>query len=399
MHTITLLCLASYEKGADFLREAKRAGCRVLLLTTEKLGDADWPRDSIDEVFLMPDLYDREAVTNGVSYLARTERIDRIVPLDEFDLEMAAHLREHLRLPGLGESATRYFRDKLAMRMRAHEAGIRVPEFVGVINHDDVRAFLADVPGPWLLKPRTQASAIGIRKIERPDELWRALDELGDRQSHHLLERFLPGDVYHVDSIVAEGDVRFHEAHRYAAPPFDVMHGGGIFATRTLERGSEEAREVLEVNHALVLAFGLWVGALHTEFIRARHDGRIYFLETAARVGGANIVEVVEAATGVNLWREWARAEIADARGEAYVPPPARRTYAGILISLARQERPDTSAYDDPEIVWRMNKKHHAGLLVAAPEPARVEELLQDYMRRFYADFHASLPAPERPTA
>ncbi|HET9985050.1 MAG TPA: hypothetical protein VFQ38_15730 [Longimicrobiales bacterium] len=399
MRTITLLCIASYEKGADFLREAKRLGCRVLLLTTEKLGDADWPRESIDEVFLMPDLYDREAVTNGVSYLARTERIDRIVPLDEFDLEVAAHLREHLRLPGLGESATRYFRDKLAMRMRAHEAGIRVPEFIGIFNHDDVRAFLADVPGPWLLKPRTQASAIGIRKIERPDELWRALDELGDRQSHHLLERFLPGDVYHVDSIVAEGDVRFAEAHRYAAPPFEVMHGGGIFATRTLERDSEEAREVLDVNHALVLAFGLWVGALHTEFIRARHDGRIYFLETAARVGGANIVDVVEAATGVNLWREWARAEIADVRGDPYGLEPARRTYAGILISLARQEWPDTSAYDDPEIVWRMSKKHHAGLLVASPEPARVEELLQDYMRRFYTDFHASLPAPERPTA
>lgn len=394
----TILCLASYEKGADFLREARRQGCRVLLVTTEKLREAEWPRESLDELFVMPDLYDREAVTNGVSYLARSERIGRIVPLDEFDLEMAAHLREHLRIPGLGDTRTRNFRDKLVMREKAHAAGIPVPEFVGVRNYDDLRAFMAEVPPPWVLKPRTQASAIGIRKLTEPEQLWRALDELGDRQSHHLLERFVPGDVFHVDSIVAGGEVRFSEAHRYAQPPFDVMHGGGIFGSRTLGRGSEEDRSARETNRRIVEALGLEEGALHTELIRAHEDGRFHFLETAARVGGANIVDLVEAATGVNLWREWARVEAASLRGQRYEPPAARQDYAGILISLARQEWPDTSAYDEAEIVWRMRKRHHAGLIVRAGEPQRVEALLQDYMRRFRDDFHASLPAPERPT-
>jgi hypothetical protein len=173
------------------------------------------------------------------------------------------------------------------------------------------------------------------------------------------------------------------------------MHGGGIFASRTLDRDSDEAVTCRSLNQHLIEALGMIRGAVHTEFIRASDDGQFYFLETAARVGGANIAEMVEAATGVNLWREWAKIEIADVRGAAYELPSPRQDYAGILASLARQEWPDLSAYQDDEIVWRMKKKHHAGLIVRADTPGRVETLLGEYMHRFREDFHASMPAPD----
>jgi hypothetical protein len=67
------------------------------------------------------------------------------------------------------------------------------------------------------------------------------------------------------------------------------------------------------------------------------------------------------------------------------------------VLSLARQEDPDTTAYDAPEIVQRIRKRHHAGLIVASPSPDRVTDLLDDYVKRFYTDFHASAPAPDRP--
>lgn len=392
----TILCLASFFKGEEFLRECGRLGARVLLLTEEKLRDAAWPRESIHEVFYMPDLYNREHVVNAVSYLARGEAIARIVPLDEFDLEMAATLREHLRLPGMGESVTRHFRDKLAMRMRAREQGIAVPDFVPILNYDRIREFLDRVPAPWVLKPRFSASAIGIRKLDHAEQLWRALDELGDLQSHHLLERFVPGRVYHVDSVAWDGEIVFAEASAYLNPPFDVYHGGGLFCTRTLDREGEEARALREMNREVVRGLGMERGALHTEFIRGDEDGRFYFLETAARVGGAFIADMVEAATGANLWREWARVEVAAARDERYQPPASRALHAGLLVSLARQEWPDSSAYDDPEIVTRLVKHHHAGLILAAPDHERLLALLHSYMPRFREDFHAAMPAPDR---
>jgi biotin carboxylase len=391
---VTILCLASYFKGHDFIRECHRLGARVLLVTREMLRDLDWPRDAIGELLLMPDTTRRDHMVNGVSWLARRETIDRIVPLDEFDLEMASALREHMRVPGMGESTVRFFRDKLAMRMQAEERGLLVPEFVSVFNYDRIRDYMQRVRGPWFLKPRHSASAIGIKKISHPDELWPLLDELGDKQSYHLLERYVPGDVFHVDAIAWDGKVVFAEAHGYFHPPFDVYHGGGVFCTRTLERGSEESRTLLELNARVVEALGMSRGALHTEFIRGRDDGRYYFLETAARVGGANIVALVEAATGLNLWREWARVEVASATGEEYAVPVGRTDHGGLLISLARQEWPDLSAYADPEISWRLSKRHHAGLVVSSGAHERVEALLGAYIPRFQEDFFASLPAP-----
>ena len=125
---MNVLCLASYEKGHEFLREAKRQGCGVILLTSQSLqGKAEWPMDSIDEIFYMPDedhAWNRTDTVHAVSYLARTRVIDRIVALDDFDVEMAASLREHLRIPGMGETTVRHFRDKLAMRMKAREEGV-----------------------------------------------------------------------------------------------------------------------------------------------------------------------------------------------------------------------------------------------------------------------------------
>ena len=392
---VTILCLSCYLKGQDFLRECKQMGCRVLLITVEKLRDGDWPRDSIDEVFYLPDLFTRDDIIHGVSWIGRTESVDRIVPLDEFDLEMASTLREHLRVPGMGETTVRFFRDKLAMRLEARDRGIPVPDFVSVINNDRVREFLERVPAPWVLKPRLSASAIGIHKLSDASEVWSVLDELGVQRSFHLLERFVRGNVYHVDSIAWSRDIVFAEAHGYLDPPFEVTHGGGLFSTHTLERDSAEVRELVALNRAVIATMGMVRGVLHTEFIHGADDGRFYFLETAARVGGAFIVEMVEAATGINLWREWARLEVANARDEEYAVHPTRRDYAGLLISLARQEWPDTSAYSDPEIVWRLNKRHHAGLVVVSPDARRVRALLESYMGRFREDFYTSLPAPK----
>lgn len=313
-----------------FLRQAKAEGARVLLLTSLSIKDtAQWPRESIDEIFYMPDedkTWKRDDVFKAVSYLARTENISRIVALDDFDLEIAASLREHLRIPGMGETTVRRFRDKLAMRMCAHEAGIAVPEFVHVLNHARIQRFIDKVPGPWVLKPRSFAGSIGIKKIGSVGELWPQLESLGDDQPHYLLERYVPGDIFHVDSIVYEREVRFAVASG-CRPPLDVAQGGGIFTTSILERGSEKEQQLLELNEDLLTALGMVRGVNHTEYIIG-HDGRIYFLETSARVGGAHIAELVEMATGLNLWAEWARVEVAGGKTE-YDPPSARQDYAG----------------------------------------------------------------------
>jgi len=389
----TIFCIATYRKGDEFLKECDRQGCRVLLLTDEKLRDADWPREAVDEFYYLTREMPDADIRKGIAHVARTEQIDGIVALDDFDVEMAAMLREYLRLPGMGETTAHAFRDKLSMRTRARAAGIPCPGFVHVLNDRAIGEWTSRVPPPWVLKPRSQAAAIGIKKIQSADELWPVVGELGDGRADYLLERFVPGDVYHVDSIVFDSQPQFAMVSRYATPPMAVAHEGGIFVTRTLADDDPAVAPLRALNAKVLASFGMRRGVSHTEFIRSV-EGDWYFLETSARVGGAYIVDVIEAATGVNLWREWARVEIA---GDAYHVPQTRAGHAGIVLSLARQEYPDTSGYIAPEIVQRIRKKHHAGLIVASPRPERVAELLDEHVRRFYTDFHASAPAPDRP--
>ncbi len=234
----TLLCITSYEKGQDFIRECKRQGAYVILLTVTALEHANWPRESIDEAFYMLDLSKTDEVIRVVSFLARTRVIDYLVALDDYDVWTAANLREHLRIPGMGDTTVRHFRDKLAMRLRARENNIPVPEFVHVLNYNKVSEFIDRVPLPLVLKPRSEASTIGIVKINTIEEFWSRVDTLGDRQSFFLLERFIPGEVYHVDSLIVDREIVFAEAHHYGKPPLNVYHEGGIFTTRTIPRGS-----------------------------------------------------------------------------------------------------------------------------------------------------------------
>lgn len=394
---LTLLCVSGYFKGMTLIEEAKRLGCYVILLTKEKLKDEPWPRESIDEVYYIPDTTKRPDIIYAVSYLARSRQIDRLLPLDDYDVEVVAALREHLRVPGMGETTVRHFRDKLAMRVQARDKGLLVPDFVHVLNYDRLREFMARVPAPWVLKPRSEAGAMGIKKIHNSEELWRWLDQLGDQQSFFLLEQYVPGEVFHVDSIIWEREVVFTIASKYGRPPMNVAHEGGIFITRNLSRESEDSKALLALNRDVMAALNMLRGVTHAEYIKAHADGRFYFLETAARVGGANIAETVEAATGLNLWREWARLEVAQARGETYRVPEHRSHYAGILQCLARQEHPDLSAYNDPEVAWRNDKKSHAGIIVASPDAERVQTLLDEYAARFAQDFLAVLPPLDHP--
>jgi biotin carboxylase len=320
------------------------------------------------------------------------------VALDDYDVEMVATLREHLRIPGMGDTTARYFRDKLAMRTRARDHGVLVPDFIHALNYEAMQAFTERVPPPWVLKPRSEASSIGIKKVNAAHELWPLLETLGDRQSFYLLERYIPGEVYHVDTIISERKVVFAEVHEYGLPPMSVAHEGGVFSTRTVLRGSL-IEQTLQAENARVLeALGLVRGVTHVEFIKGREEGRFYFLEAAARVGGANIVELVEAATGINLWAEWAKIEIAQDEWE-YQLPACRQDYGGVIISLATQEWPDTSAYQDPEIFFRLRKKNHVGFVVGSKDRERVKTLLAEYRRRIYADFFAMLPPPDKPTS
>lgn len=398
---MNIICLASDFKGFPFLQRAKDLGCHVTLLTKDKhLGDG-WNPDWFDEIHPTSNYPTADEYVRIATGLARARNFDRVCPLDEFDVLPAAFVRDHLQIEGQGIESAARFRDKLNMRRTAERAGVPVPDFVSLFNPHDIERFAETVETPWIVKPRTEVSAFGIRKLHSKGELWENLAELDNRgiwrdhPSQYLLEKFIKGDVFHVDSVISDGEPVFSGVSRYGKPPFAVTHGGGIFTTSLCRNDCDEKRELLELNRQLIQAFGLKKGVAHAEFLQSERDGKFYLLEVASRVGGAYIADALEAATGVNLWAEWASVDVSDEKNP-YQTPSLSENYAGVVLTLARQEFPDTSAYTDQEIVYRVKKKNHVGFVVASPDYDRVQSLLEQYQQRFRHDFMAVAPARER---
>lgn len=386
----TFICISNYFKGNDFLINLKKQGNTVYLITSEKLRDKPWAFDSIDEIFYMPgqDIdWNLDHLLQGVAGIMKHTKIDAIVALDDYDVEKAAYLRENLRIDGMGQTTGRYFRDKLAMRMQAKSAGISVPAFSSLFNDKEINDFADTVSPPWVLKPRSEASAHGIVKVFSKEELWQKINELGDNRIKFLVEQFKPGAVYHCDGLNWQGAILFSITSQYLATPMEISQGGGIFRSANIEYNCADDKAIQKVNKQVMKAFGMQHGATHTEFIKCNEDGKIYFLETASRVGGAHLAEMVEAASGVNLWGEWAKIEDALVKNIEYKAPATHKKFAGIVLTLSKYEHPDLSGFNDSEIYFRVPLEYHAGLVVKSENHSRVRELLDNYAARLVDDF------------
>lgn len=395
--SLTILCLANYVKGEPFLRECHQLGVRTVVLTLEKWkDDPGWP-DCVDEMFYIDDLGRNSDLLLAVSYLARERDFSAIVPLDDYAVEIAANLREHLRCPGMGETTARYFRDKLAMRLQARDFGLRVPNFQHVLNYGRLSDFVQTVPGPWLLKPRSEAGSVQIQKLHTPEQMWKAVHGLGDRQSFFLLESYVAGDVYHVDSVVYDSEVLFDTVHRYGRPPFDVWNKGGIFWSQSVPKKDPLNARLLEANRRCIAAMGLPRGVTHAEFIVSHETNDIYFLELAARTAGAHIDVLVEQECGVNLWREWARLEAAYLRGESYKVHPRDAKYGGLLLCLSRQEQPPMDRFSDSAVSWTLAENYHAGLVAVSRDSDKLTRLMGRYHRELEQGILAVAPPTQKP--
>jgi hypothetical protein len=387
------ICISNFFKGNDFLINLKKLGNRVYLITSEKLRDKPWAVDYIDEIFFMPGQdvdWNLEDLLTGVAGLMRHKKIDAIVALDGFDVEKSTYLRENLRMPGMGQTTGRYFRDKLAMRMKAKEEGVPIPAFSALFNDEEINHFADTVSHPWVLKPRSEASASGIMKVHSKEELWQKIHDLGDNRIKYLVEQFKPGAVYHCDGINWHGKVLFSLTSQYLATPMEISQGGGIFRSANIPYNSADDKAIKKVNEQVMKAFGMQHGATHTEFIKCNDDGKIYFLETASRVGGAHLAEMVEAASNINLWGEWAKIEDCLVKGIEYKLPKTKKEFAGIVLTLSKFEHPNLNGFNDPEVCFRVPLEYHAGLIVKSDQHARVRELLDSYAERLISDFATS---------
>ena len=388
----SFLCLSEEFKGPTFLKMLKQLGHRVFLLTNEDARHDPWPREAIDEVFYAPRdkkrRHDRQTLVEGTAWLMRNHGIDRIVALDDFDVEDAALLREEFRIPGMGQTTARHFRDKLAMRMQAQSHGIPIPGFSSLFRKEYLETFCDTHEGPYVIKPRSEASASGIIKVANREEAYQAFDSLGEEAYNFLIETFAPGKVYHVDALAHDGNVCFLRASAYVDPPLTIVQSGGLFQTRTLPKSSKVNKELGELTQNVMMAFGMRYSASHTEFIEDA-EGNFLLLETSSRVGGAYISDMLHHATGVDLWAEWAKLEAAQVADGKYKAPKDLGKAGAVTIRTVSEETPDLRRFKQEEesVVKLISKPYHAGLVLTAEKESTLESLQKEIASRLFEQF------------
>jgi len=230
------------------------------------------------------------------------QSFDRIISLSEYELLDAAKLRAWLGVPGASVADVTLVRDKVLMKHNVSEAGLRVPQFLPLPSLLD-GAGRAPWTGTTVLKPHNGASSEDVRVFSSPNQARAAvkfrtsgiarLDNAPSAISDYEVEEFVTGDILHFDGLVANGQPLTITASRYVGTCLDFAQGEplGSYHFPIMPFQREWAARVLA-------AVGIRQGSFHLEAIE--QEGLV-FLEVGNRVGGADVVETFERATGVHM--------------------------------------------------------------------------------------------------
>ena len=250
---------------------------------------------------------------------AQQLRFDRILSLSEYELLDAAQVREYFGVSGPTIAQVEKVRDKVVMKTMVAAAGIRVPEFLPLPK-------LVQHPPQWqdpiVLKPIDGASSENVKVFSSVTTLLQALHQrstgihLLDREDNANFaqfeaEEFIQGPIIHFDGLVQDGEVKVVLASQYVGNCLEYADGQPLGSVQ-IDLNARERAWVSEVLGAVDLT----QGSFHLEAIAS--DRGLVFLEVANRVGGADVVDTFELATGIHL----PSAELKICVGETLQLPP-----------------------------------------------------------------------------
>ncbi|WP_410599410.1 ATP-grasp domain-containing protein [Amycolatopsis sp. lyj-90] len=263
-----------------------------------------------------------------------------VVPLIEYATPFAARLAERYGLPGASLGAAQILRDKALLRKVSAAAGLANPECATVTGPAEVLAFMADHPGPVVLKPANRQAAVGTQIVHDPAEVGQAWtscveqDEgifVPDRpmELSMLVERYVPGPEYSVEMLVRGGRRLFANVtgkQLYPGPrPVELAH------IVPADIPGDLAETLAEQTDRVVAAVGFADGILHCEWIVS--DGVPYLVECAGRIAGDGIMEVIDRAYSMELLRSY----FMMMRGEP-LPELPRRATGGAAVRFVPME-------------------------------------------------------------
>lgn len=226
--------------------------------------------------------------------------IDAVLATYENYILPAAHIAEHLGLPGLPVDVALACTDKYIMRERFGRAPIQIsPAYAEIGSEAELRAFADNHDFPLILKPANLAKSLLVTKNHSLEELLQnyakmceSIDRVyaqyaPNRTPKILIEEFLHGSIHSVDAFCdSEGTPHVLEQvvdyqTGYDVGFDDIFHYSRLLPSKLSTQDIEAIRKTAEIG---CRALGIKNSPAHVEVILTLKGPRI--VEIGARNGG-----------------------------------------------------------------------------------------------------------------
>ena len=296
-------------------------------------------------------LADQVCYENTVDYdrilqIAREEKIDGIVTAGtDVAVITIGKVCDELGLTGLSFEAAKVASNKILMKKKYEEYGVRTARFREVSFEEDVYEKTKELNFPLIFKAVDTSGSRGIICVNSREEFEgaRQVVQANTRSHYYIVEEFLEGEEFGAQAFVYRGKVQFILPHGDYVFQGDTGVPIGHFAPYDLgEAIVEDAREQLE---KAIEAMGLDNCAINADFILK--DGKTYVLELGGRSGATCLAELVSIYYGFDYYEKLilaALGEDVDFPQESAVPNASmllRSDRDGVIQSIENDNEPD----------------------------------------------------------
>lgn len=342
MKKIMILGAGIYQ--VPLIETAKRMGLYTIVVSIP----GNYPGFTLaDKVY-----YENTVDDEKILEIAREENIDGIITTGtDVCVITIGKVCDALGLSGLSYEAAQVAVDKMLMKTKYEEYGVRTARFRKVLFTDsDIRTTIAGLQFPLIFKSVDSSGSRGIIRVDSYDEFNSAMAYVKEntRKDYFLIEEFIEGEEFGAQAFVYNGEVVFTLPHGDY-----VFHGDtgvpiGHFAPYNLEEAViEDAKKQLA---GAVKAMGLDNCAINADFILK--DNKTYVLELGGRCGATCLAELVAIYYGFDYYEKILKTALGEDPDFDFGKPPVPNASHllmsekdGIIESQTNHNEPNPDIY------------------------------------------------------
>ncbi|MCI8317356.1 MAG: ATP-grasp domain-containing protein [Lachnospiraceae bacterium] len=299
---------------------------------------------------------DQVCYENTVDYekvleIAKREKIDGIVTAGtDVAVITIGRVCDEMGLSGLSFEAAKIASNKILMKKKYEEYGVRTARFRELSFEDDMYEKVKELNFPLIFKAIDSSGSRGIIRVNALEEFEAARSVVKSitRNQSFIIEEFVEGEEFGAQAFVYHGEVKFILPHGDYVFQGDTGVPVGHFAPYNLDETVIDDMKVQLTN--AVRAMGLDNCAINADFILK--DNQTYVLELGGRSGATCLAELVSIYYGYDYYEKLILAALGE---EVEFPqtqavPNAsmllRSDRDGVITSIENRNQPDDDIYE-----------------------------------------------------